>query len=321
MKKIIVLITALIIPVMSFAAFENWNYTGRAMGLAGAFTSIASDAGAIIYNPAGTAQLKRLEISAVYARPYMRLPNVDIYDGSILFATPWFDRFGFGGGMTVNLIDTGDYRYEEYMGLLNGSYEIEDALLADMVLDIGLNFKILGMKLRGKNDFGNADPVLYADTTRRFTVDAGGLAKYRNIQLGVKTENILPVDFGIVRKEQIPRQYNIGLSYEAAIGKRMNIVPVTEIAIRNKDVELMVAFEYRVSEKLAFQAGRNGSNLTFGISLGQLSVIKDRETASGEFVSDTLVEITGPRVDFSYLISTSMDASGGTPHVGILWRF
>uniref|UniRef100_A0A7C4UCW6 PorV/PorQ family protein n=1 Tax=candidate division WOR-3 bacterium TaxID=2052148 RepID=A0A7C4UCW6_UNCW3 len=54
------------LPILFFAQEINWNLMGsgaRAMGMGGAFISVADDASSILWNPAGIAQLIKPEIS------------------------------------------------------------------------------------------------------------------------------------------------------------------------------------------------------------------------------------------------------------------
>ena len=69
MKKLLIL-TLVVAPATSFlyAQPQSLNISGagaRAMGMGGAFTAVADDATATFYNPAGLAQLKRPEVTAV----------------------------------------------------------------------------------------------------------------------------------------------------------------------------------------------------------------------------------------------------------------
>ncbi len=64
MKRFMLLLFAL--PLLFFAQEWNWNFMGsgaRALGMGGAFISIADDASSITWNPSGIAQLIKPEIS------------------------------------------------------------------------------------------------------------------------------------------------------------------------------------------------------------------------------------------------------------------
>src|SRR5690349_1375244 len=52
----------------SWAAFQDINWGARPVGLGGAFTAIADDTNASLYNPAGLVQVQWNEISASYSR-------------------------------------------------------------------------------------------------------------------------------------------------------------------------------------------------------------------------------------------------------------
>ena len=112
MKKLICLITAVIMG-SSWAhagGFSQYGYSGAAAGVADAFTATASDASAMIYNPAGIAWLPGVTVtgglSLYYRDSSVKIPaGIGPNDGTApssghIFATwaPLDSRWGIGFG-------------------------------------------------------------------------------------------------------------------------------------------------------------------------------------------------------------------------------
>src|SRR5690349_11912572 len=62
-----------------FAAFLDDGWGARPLGMGGAFTAIADDSNAPMYNPAGIVQVQWNEMSAMYAQLYSGLT---LYSGN-----------------------------------------------------------------------------------------------------------------------------------------------------------------------------------------------------------------------------------------------
>src|SRR5476649_1335624 len=69
-------LVSFILPVAQ-AAFQDTGWGARPVGMGGAFTAIADDSNAPLYNPAGLVQVERDEASAMYA---------DLFTGQTIYA-------------------------------------------------------------------------------------------------------------------------------------------------------------------------------------------------------------------------------------------
>jgi len=162
MRKIVLVgIFLVFLPAVVFGAFENWNYAGRPMALNGCYVALADDVSAILYNPAGIAQLERPEIGAFYSRPFLGLSNVNFDIGSLLLALPWFENFTFGLGATLFLEDNPTYHYQENVVVINIAYDFQEMFQKERFhFVLGSNLKILSLNAHAENGFGNDDVVL-----------------------------------------------------------------------------------------------------------------------------------------------------------------
>src|SRR5438045_1286820 len=73
-------LAALSVPCsLSQAAFLDTGWGARPVGMGGAFTAIADDSNAPLYNPAGLVQIQWNEVSAMYSRLFSGLT---LYSGN-----------------------------------------------------------------------------------------------------------------------------------------------------------------------------------------------------------------------------------------------
>jgi len=323
-RRIVVMSLILVfLPGVGFGAFENWNYAGRPMALSGCYVALADDVSAILYNPAGIAQLERAEVGAYYCRPFLGLKDVNFDTGSLLLALPWFENFTFGLGATLFLEDNFVYHYQENMVAINVAYSIPEMFQKrGFNLAIGSNLKILSLNAHAKDGFGNDDPVLEARTSTRFSLDLGLLLAYKNLRLGISGQNLIPADFGVLEEERIPSEIHLGAGYDWKILGKKRITPLVEFLYKGGENRIGFGTECEISSILAIQLGIDRDNYSFGVSLGKISDIKEEsEMDSGEFVSLPLNESWAPRIDLSYVYARNVERQSGSPHIGLIWRF
>lgn len=325
MKKIIIIVLVMIsifLPRVGFGAFENWNYAGRPMALSGCYVALANDVSAILYNPAGIAQLERPEIGASYSRPFLGLKNVNFDTGSLLLALPWFENFTFGLGATIFLEDNFVYHYQENMVAINVAYGFQEMFQEEgFNIAIGSNLKVLSLNAHAKNGFGNDDPVLEAKTTTKFSLDIGLLLAYKNLRLGISGQNLIPADFGVLEEERIPSEIHLGVGYNWKILGKKRVTPLVEFLYKGGESRIGFGTECEISSILAIQLGIDKDNYSFGISLGKISEIKEESADSGEFINLPLNESWAPRIDLSYVYARNVERQTGSPHIGLIWRF
>jgi len=322
-KTIVLILIFVSLSGVAFCAFENWNYAGRAMALNGCYVALADDVSAILYNPAGIAQLERPEIGASYSRPFWNLKNVNFDTASLLIALPWFEDFSFGVGATLFLEDNLSYHYQENTITIDVAYELKDIFQTrGLSLAIGSNLKILSLNAHAKNGLGNDDPVLEARATTKFSLDLGLLLAYDNLRLGISGQNLIQPDFGIVQEEKVPWELHLGAGYDWMILGKKRVTPLIEFLHRDGETRLGLGAECEISSILAIQLGIDRDNYSFGISLGKISHIREEsEVDSGEFINLPLNESWAPRIDLSYVYARNVERQSGSPHIGLIWRF
>jgi len=98
LRSLILLVFAALAGALPAAgSFEIERGGGRAAGLAGAFTGLADDADAVIYNPAGLIQASRPVLSLNYAQLLSGLEDAQLDEGRVAYLQP-LGRAGVAAG-------------------------------------------------------------------------------------------------------------------------------------------------------------------------------------------------------------------------------
>ncbi|NTV53291.1 MAG: UPF0164 family protein, partial [Candidatus Firestonebacteria bacterium] len=117
-----VLLLGVQLPVR--ASFEAERAGARATGLAGAFTAVADDADALIYNPAGLPNVKTAVFSAEHSRLFTALDTDTLTENRLAYVQPWPKVGTFGlGWYGRNLADV----YQENVIVAGAGFTLDQA--------------------------------------------------------------------------------------------------------------------------------------------------------------------------------------------------
>ncbi|MEW6096228.1 MAG: UPF0164 family protein [bacterium] len=222
MRVIFIFLSELILISNVEAAFENKVLSVRAEGMAGAFTAIADDAGAIFYNPAGLSQITLQEISFFHTHPF----NLSQLQQDIITFVQPIKRGGRG------------FSYQQF----RASNNYKEALLTFDIstfvgknLCIGINLKQLYLKIGG---YGQ---------TAGFGIDVGGLYKISpKINIGL-------VGFNLNQPLiDVEKSYNLGLS----IRLKENLLIAIDLEKSGRfDSEIRIGQEFWITNNLCIRLG------------------------------------------------------------------
>src|ERR1019366_10790954 len=167
-----------------FAAFLDDGWGARPLGMGGAFTAIADDSNAPMYNPAGIVQVQWNEMSAMYAQLFTGLTlysgndttggNTEHLDQSYLSYVSKPSGYGSFGVSWANFTTTQLYR-EDTVTLTYARYGGDFIPALDNAWAFGVNAKYLrrGITL---DALTASDPVFQSGTSASaLTFDAGVL--------------------------------------------------------------------------------------------------------------------------------------------------
>lgn len=180
------------------AGFLKIGVGARAMGLGGAFTSVADDPSAVYWNPAGIA---RMEKSQLQFSHYSWYQDIKIEN---LFVTFPGKRLSFGAGVTY--LDYGKFESYDEAGNIGEELSMYD-LAAAFSLSINLN-DMFSAGATAKYIEQSFDIV----KANSYAFDAGILCDFDNIQLGLAAVNIGPRTKFVYEEEDLPAAVRFGIA-------------------------------------------------------------------------------------------------------------
>ncbi|MFH1380129.1 MAG: OmpA family protein [bacterium] len=245
------------------AAFKDNGWGARPAGMGGAFTAVADDANAPLYNPAGIMQLKAPELSFMYSKLYTGLDEVKLNLNYLAYVIPTSSIGSFGLNW-ASFAANGLYREDtftfSYAQSLNAFAEFENEYL------IGTNVKYLRNSFTLDRRTQN-DPVFAnGSSADAITADLGFLVNFYEESIGLSVKNINEPDVGLKTKEVAYREYRLGFAYLLGeIWKLEESLPAAELSYRNKEVEYHIGWENWFARRtLALRFGGNQDEVDLG---------------------------------------------------------
>jgi len=198
----------------AFGAFNDSGWGVRPLGMGGAFTAVANDSNAPLYNPAGIAQLDKLETTFMSAKLFTGLEGVDLSQNYFSYIYP---VSGKGGdlGLTWGSLDTPQLYREDTFALSYGNYINQLFKVEKTNISIGFNAKYLRHEYT-LDKRTEIDPVFVSGSAKgNFSFDAGALVCWPDagISLGLMSKNINTPDVGLASTDIVPNENVFGFAY------------------------------------------------------------------------------------------------------------
>lgn len=244
-------------------AFLKIGAGARALAMGSAFTAVADDHSAFIYNPAGVALIMGQDVGLSYA-----LMSFDRRLGFIGFVT----ELKPNGGLGLGWINAGDSNIDgrDTNGQPTGDLSYSDnAFFFSFAQQIG-RYGALGIGMRYLYQ------KLEDQTAKGFGIDAGArLHILPQLWIGGVVQNINAKytwntsywERETTTKDEVPLQFRMGSAYRLLQNKLLLAIDV------GKNTEQDVAFygggEYRVNGQFSLRAGLKDGELTAGGSFLQ----------------------------------------------------
>jgi tetratricopeptide (TPR) repeat protein len=229
----------------------------RALGMGGGFTSLANDASAIYYNPAGLASLQWQEFSAMH----MTLFEGTIYDfGGWVYPDSKFGGVGIGYMRigTDNIIRRNDYTENGSFGYSNSQFILSYGKNLQGSISAGLNFKIVNQSLDNLSDYG-------------FGFDIGMMAHYRKrVNFGLLLRNMVPPELTLKNaSETTPISIVGGLAvHDLSLSRSDKLTASLDLEkIENRKVMVHTGVEITLQNNYLLRAGYDRDNFSFGAGL------------------------------------------------------
>ena len=265
------------------AAFEDTGWGARPIGMGGAFSAVADDSNAPLYNPAGLVQIQWNELSASYGQLFSGLTlysgndstggnTVHLDQSYLSFMAKPIPHVGSLGVSWASFNTTGLYREDTVM--LSYARNVGDFIPAlDNMLAFGINAKYLhrGISL---DALTVNDPVFAGgDTAQAGTFDAGFLFKpddgaLEGLRIALVGQNLTEPNVGFQEVDRVPAEYRLGFAYQSKM--RPWLVPALDLTRRDGVSEADAGVEsWLFHDTLGLRAGVGRDSGSAGISYYQ----------------------------------------------------
>ncbi len=292
----IFIILILLVNIVSAgdAGQESLFITGagaRALGMGGAFTSVADDASTIYYNPAGLGSIPNHEFTLMHAT---------FFEGTqynyIGWVYPTLKLGGFGIGMMRvgtddivrrnNFVGIGSFGFYNLQLLLSYGNRIHEKI------NLGTNLKIVYQSIDHYSDYGLA-------------LDFGIKAQLtKHISTGFIARDIIPAEIKLISTtETLPTSIVGGVSYKNSFYDNMvDLITAFEIEKNeNRSSKVHVGSELTFSNKYSLRAGYDRDNISFGLGYIYNNLHIDYTYKVLDYIDDS------HRFSLSFLIGPSVE--------------
>lgn len=263
------LIIILAFNISTSAYFRDIGAGVRPMGMGGAYTALADDSNAPMWNSAGLAQIKKQELNLAYSALYIGLDpylynseNDQLGHHLISYILP----FGSASiGLSWNTFQSNFYD-ENTICLSYGKKLIE-------TLYTGINLKRMDWNI-AENEYTKIDDDIpdKGASKNGYTLDLGFLIKSNdNFSIGFSAENLVPADVGLNVKERISPNLRCGVAYKVKTPKSLDLKLLTLLDTsyreQNQDMDVRLGIEgWFIHETTGVRLGVNSTSLSSGFS-------------------------------------------------------
>jgi hypothetical protein len=257
------------------AAFQDLDWGARPVGMGGAFTAIADDANAPLYNPAGLVQVQWNEVSAMYAQLFTGLnlyagqDTVHLDQSYLAYVSKPIPHIG-SLGLSWSSFDT-THLYREDTVTMTYARNVGDFVpVLDNSLAVGVNLKYLrrGITL---DSLTTNDPVFSGGSTASaVTFDAGLLYKpedgiMEGWRFGLAGQNLTNPNVGFSADDNVQRTWRLGTAYQS---KDLPwLVPSVDVTRSDGSTQVQGGIEsWLFQDTLGLRAGGNQQEAAMGVS-------------------------------------------------------
>jgi hypothetical protein len=264
---LILLITNLSLLITNVqAAFDNYGWGVRPMGMGGAFSSVADDANAPLFNPAGIAQLEKKEAAFNSSKLFTGLEGVDIGLNYFSVIYPVNETVGSFGLTWSNLYAPALYREDT----VNLAYGRQIVRTSGFQLLAGANLKYLRHEYTLDERTINDAVFKNATAAGNMTFDLGVMTNFENagLSFALVSKNITNPDLGLQSADRVDNENVFGASYYNEVLPFVKLpcfTLATDVVNTNKDFDYRIGAETVVLDKrLGIRLGGSPEELTTG---------------------------------------------------------
>lgn len=275
----LILSIVLLVPGVTFAAFNDIGVGARPLGLGGAFVALADDSNAANYNAAGLGYIDAIHLGGTHAQRFNGLITYNSVSGIIPFG-----RIGSIGASLGILAEDSEIYQEQTVRISYGNAIFKQ-------LAVGANLKLLGTSFDEANEFVVENPYFAQTSSSAVSFDLGMIVKpFKSLSLGASVENLLPADMSIsdtlvgdTPVAPVPLNIRAGLAYKLETIAEMSAqgavvsnllkgsLGTFEVASRDDAIYIRTGVEVWLNQSIAVRGGyglKNGSNSATTLSFG-----------------------------------------------------
>ncbi len=232
-------------------SFLRFGSSARSLGMGGAYSTVVANGDALLYNPAGLANVERWELTLTHAQ---------------LFETSRYEFASFSlpvsltSGIGIALADFGssDFEKRDDFGTAQGTFGMHDLgviagygqWVMQRQLRVGGSAKFILNSVDDKSAMGFGG------------VDVGVITKdvFRSFRFGLSVMNIAALD---IAGDKLPMTIRAGVGYKML----RSLYLLADVDYVGGAIKPHIGAEYKLSRLLNLRAGYNMSEVTFGLGL------------------------------------------------------
>ena len=230
----------------------------RAVGMGGAYTALAGDANALLYNPAGLAKAGRNELTFMHNEYF-----ASIKQEYAAYAGP------AGLGAELNYLSFGSVQRTTIDN--PGGSGLGETTLTDMALEAGYGREVARSLALGAG-IKYIREMIAGERVTGYAVDIGALYSppaLERLSLGLALQNLGPMARSPNSKENLPLNLRAGAAYALKLLGQDNLIAFDVTKERTDSVLFATGFETRLMDRVALRFGFNTRNrLGVGVSGG-----------------------------------------------------
>jgi len=238
----------------------------RAIGLGGAYVSIADDASSLYWNPAALRNVQDKQLMGMYMPLYNDFADATYTYLGAVYPTLGAGAWGIGmirvssefDGFDQNSVPTGTLEYSETQIMLGYAFQRNDAFLMGP-LSIGANFKIANQQVAGLSGTSPGIDIGF-DWKPNFV---------KRLSVGLNFQDIVGPSYKLnVEEDKVPMTVLAGLGYTYFFsnGSGLRVLLQTDLP-QEADMRLRAGVEYEFARYVSLRIGLDDSDVTFGLGV------------------------------------------------------
>ncbi|RKZ26748.1 hypothetical protein DRQ26_03975 [bacterium] len=250
----LLLVSVSLVMASSFGqagSFLRFGASARSLAMGGAYSVVANNGEALLYNPAGLGNLEKWELTITHAQLYL-----DSRYEFVSFAYPVQKIGNFG----LAIADMGASQFDgrDKFNRVTGDFGIHDlAVIAGYGRWVwGRRMRVGGSLKYWMSSVGDSSASGFGG------VDVGIVSKelMRKFKVSLAIQNIAALDVG---GDKLPMTIRAGVGYRA-----MRPLYITaDVEMAGKGMKPRVGAEYKFGKIITLRAGYNFTEVTFGLGL------------------------------------------------------